>query len=234
MSNSLLTKLRNEVYRYCLVIDAPIYIKGDKSPRKSKFIIASTTGKWELSMPLLITSKQVHDEAVFILYSANHFRAYTLDCLRMFCCGIKSHAMRCIQTLTIGNDELRRWSGWRTAIDDDYRHSFKYFSQMTNLKSLTLLMEREEEWPSHVPAPMTVSGALLSKDESYEWLPVLLPNLPRKVINTWLDAGGPMPDVIFEVTMRVKNDQRLYHRNPVPHYHYLSVRLLSTIVLSLF
>ncbi|RDI87755.1 hypothetical protein Vi05172_g2594 [Venturia inaequalis] len=219
---NLPAELRNEVYRYCLTIDQPIYIRGDRSPGKSKFIVASTTGKWELSMSLLKTCSQLHNEAMFILYSENHFRAYTLDSLRLFCSGIGSDAMRCIQTLTIGNHELRRWFCWRNAIEDDYRHSFRYFSQMTNLKSLTLLMENEFERPHQVPGPMSASGALLSKDKSFEWLlPVLLPNLPRTVVNTWFGNKGLAPQVIFEVTMRVKKSRKLYYRHPVPYYVWL-------------
>lgn len=140
---------------------------------------------------------------MFILYSENHFRPYNLDSLRIFCSEIGLRATNCVQTLTIGNGDHLRWSRWRTAIDDDYRHSFRFFSQMTSLKSLVLLIENEFYRASHIPAPMCASGVLLSKTESDEMLPVLLPNIPKTVVEFWLRAGT---EIMFEITMRNAND----------------------------
>lgn len=188
-------------------------------------------------MPLLRTSKQLHEEAMFILYSENNFRAYNLESLRIFCSarrkriGPDARALRCIQTLTVGNDDRIRWSRWRTAIDDDYRHSFEYFQEMTNLKSLTLLMETDFERPRHIPAPLSASGALLTKEDCFQMLPVLLPNLPKKVVSAWLSAEGPVPEVIFEVTMRARKFKKL--QIGIGLNEWLPVRFLRSIFVCL-
>jgi hypothetical protein len=128
--------------------------------------------QFEASSQLLVTCKEVYNDALSVLYGNNRFIANCFSAALRFNESVGGKATSCVQHLV-----LHDW----VELYQPLLYNFSALQPFTNLKSLCLPTEIQARAPRY-PPPCPASGTTIPSKNT-RLLPKTLPEIPQTILN---------------------------------------------------